>query len=338
MAPAPPTPRPGDPDGGQPSPSGRQPSPSSGALASPAARGPVRRWLAAGLVALLAGALIWSLAGQWRQVGRELGRLPGAALLAAGAFSLAATLAYLPAWRAALAAVGAPIPARQGARVFFVGQLGKYLPGSVWPLLAQMELARGRVSRDRVAIGALLQLALSVLVLSLLGLAAVPLAARLPAAARAAILAAAAGGLVVVWPPVLTRVLAVLLRVLGRPPLGQQVPGGALLRSAGWSALAALALAGQAAALARGMGTGPRDSLLAGAALLLSLAAGILVVPVPAGAGVREGVLVLLLHGRLGLAEATALALLSRLLLTGADGVLAALGAWWGRAGRPGPT
>jgi len=29
-----------------------------------------------------------------------------------------------------------------GSRIFFVGQLGKYLPGSLWALLVQMELSR----------------------------------------------------------------------------------------------------------------------------------------------------------------------------------------------------
>jgi hypothetical protein len=36
------------------------------------------------------------------------------------------------------------------ARILFLGQLGKYLPGSVWPVLAQMELGKTyRVPRHR---------------------------------------------------------------------------------------------------------------------------------------------------------------------------------------------
>ena len=45
-------------------------------------------------------------------------------------------------WRALLADLGSPLPLRAAAKVFFVGQLGKYIPGSVWPVLAQMEMGR----------------------------------------------------------------------------------------------------------------------------------------------------------------------------------------------------
>jgi uncharacterized membrane protein YbhN (UPF0104 family) len=63
------------------------------------------------------------------------------------------------------------------------------------------------------------------------------------------------------------------------------------------------------------------------AAVALSWAAGLVVVIVPAGAGVREGVLTYLLASSMGSGRALALALLGRLALTLADAFGAALGA-----------
>src|SRR5256885_17020873 len=46
------------------------------------------------------------------------------------------------AWRALLAGLGSPLPLPAAIRGMSVGQLGKYVPGAVWALAAQVELAR----------------------------------------------------------------------------------------------------------------------------------------------------------------------------------------------------
>ena len=43
---------------------------------------------------------------------------------------------------ATCASSGSPLPLAVARRVFLLAQLGKYLPGSVWPVLAQTELGR----------------------------------------------------------------------------------------------------------------------------------------------------------------------------------------------------
>ena len=47
-------------------------------------------------------------------------------------------------WRAVLAGLGVRFGARETAGIFFVSQLGKYLPGSVWPIVMQMEAGKAR--------------------------------------------------------------------------------------------------------------------------------------------------------------------------------------------------
>ncbi len=60
-------------------------------------------------------------------------------------------------WRALLADLGVALPLRPALHVFFLGQLGKYLPGSVFAVAAQMELGRGQgVSRSKVGTASLL--------------------------------------------------------------------------------------------------------------------------------------------------------------------------------------
>jgi len=57
----------------------------------------------------------------------------------------------------------AALPVAAANRVFFLGQLGKYLPGSVWSFLAQADLAtRHKVTRKAVLAGSVLGAALSV--------------------------------------------------------------------------------------------------------------------------------------------------------------------------------
>ncbi|MEP6762566.1 MAG: lysylphosphatidylglycerol synthase domain-containing protein, partial [Sporichthyaceae bacterium] len=80
--------------------------------------------------------------------------------------------------------------------------------------------------------------------------------------------------------------------------------------------------------LAIGLGADPLETLpvaIGGFALAFSI--GPLLVVLPAGAGVREAVLVVLLASVFGTADATAVALTSRGLLILADGALALLGA-----------
>ena len=46
---------------------------------------------------------------------------------------LAGIYATFRSWRAVLADLGGGLPQAPAMRVFYLGQLGKYLPGTVWP-------------------------------------------------------------------------------------------------------------------------------------------------------------------------------------------------------------
>jgi uncharacterized membrane protein YbhN (UPF0104 family) len=139
-----------------------------------------------------------------------------------------------------------------------------------------------------------------------------------------------AGRLLVLLPLVLLTLHPVLLRPVARlasrllrqptvldPPSVRGIGLGALFMVVQW-VLVGLS----SCVLAAGLGAKVDVPLIVGA-VALSWAAGFAVVFVPAGAGVRESVLVLLLAPDLGTARALALALLSRLAMTVADGLWA---------------
>jgi hypothetical protein len=49
-------------------------------------------------------------------------------------------------WQTILADLGSRLRLTVAARIFFVGQLGKYLPGSVWPVVMQTRSKPARIS------------------------------------------------------------------------------------------------------------------------------------------------------------------------------------------------
>jgi len=119
----------------------------------------------------------WALAAQWGAVRPLLGQLSVPSLGAALAAVLGGIVATFLCWREVLADLGRRLPLAAGARVFFLGQLGKYLPGSLWPVMAQMELGRDHQVPERAS-GSAVGVFLLVLVGTGLVVAAAPLLHR----------------------------------------------------------------------------------------------------------------------------------------------------------------
>ncbi len=272
---------------------------------------------------LLAGIslAVVSLADQWDQVRAGAGELSAGPVLAAGLAVLLSLTLSLLAWRSMLDGLGTAVPLGGAARIFFVGQLGKYVPGSVWPIVAQMELGAGYgLSRAAVATGGLLATAVAVPVALLLGLLTVPALVAADASAYLFLFLALPVAVLVLSPPLLNPLLGRALRLARRPPLAQRLTGATVLRVALFAGGAQLLLGVQAWLLAVDLGAGGLEVLpLAVGAFSLAGVAGLLAIPVPAGAGVREAVLVVALSPVLPVGQALVLALVSRVLLTVSD-------------------
>ena len=251
---------------------------------------------------------------------------------AAGSFAavLVGLLASALVWRALLADLGTRLPLRPATHVFFLGQLGKYVPGSVFAIAAQMELGRSHgAPRSRVGTASLLFL--GVLVSAGLLTAAVALPLTSPGALEryAWVLALLPVGLALLAPPVLSRLVAVGLRLLRRDPLERPLTWRGTGAALGWALLMWAAYGLHLLLLVRTQDVAPGPGLVAlsTGAYALAWTAGFLVVVAPAGAGVREAALVLALSPVLDRAPALALAVLSRVLMTLGDLVWGAVGA-----------
>ncbi|GAA3715895.1 lysylphosphatidylglycerol synthase transmembrane domain-containing protein [Nonomuraea antimicrobica] len=274
-----------------------------------------RRLVRYGFLAVALGFGAYTVAGQWDAVVAGFSRLTPLALAGALVAVVAALLGAMLTWRTLLADLGSPLPPRPAAKVFFVGQLGKYIPGAVWPVLAQMEMGRDLgVPRSRSAAAFFLmmpiQLATGLLVtLGTLGwdrygwlLLFVPLL------------------LVLLEPKVINGVIGYALRRLGREPLERPLSRRGMLTALGW------ALAGWLAYGVHLYFVAPQGGLVfAVGAFALSWCLGILTFVVPAGAGVREVAMVAVLAPHLDRGSAIAVALSSRIVIIVGDLICAGL-------------
>lgn len=242
------------------------------------------------------------------------------------------------AWLRLLGGYGFRMPPGEGRAVFFVGQLGKYIPGSVWSMGAHAELARGYDVPVRATFGTSLMFLW--LNLATAGLVAGSLA------------------LTGAWDPGLPWwlvLLGVVACVVGLTPYAVNRVGSAIggrgrelrlsltgvlvlvvLMAVTWScyAVGVIALTPEPS---------PELFPVAAGAFTTAYAVGVLVVLAPAGVGAREVTLIALLSPVTGVTTATALALLTRALHTGGD-LLLALASWTlvratrQRVALPGPT
>jgi hypothetical protein len=214
------------------------------------------------------------------------------------------------------------------ARIFFIGQLGKYLPGPGWPVLLQGGLGRKAAQSPGTTAGAALICA------AFAPAVGVPVGLLLVFAGEPSqtdhllwLLLPVLPLLVLLHPAVFGRVLATGARMLRRPAVTVALPGRAFAAAAGWQGAAWLVVGAQAGLLVSSMaGRDPaRTAVLGAGAAVLAYCAGLFAVVLPAGLGVREGVLVLVLAPVVGAGGAATVALISRLLLIGADLLLAGI-------------
>ena len=285
------------------------------------------------VVVLVLAFLALALVKRWSQVRAQLSLVDLWAVGLAFLLVVAATGASMFAWRALLADLGSPLPARAAARVLFLGQLAKYLPGSsVWAVLAQTELARDyEVPRKRAAAAALVFNLMTLGVSLLVAVLALP--RLLPHDAPGWLHWAPAVvplGLLCLCPPVLNRLLALLFRVLRRSAPDTAFSWTGVGKAASWLVVTWVLYGLQVLVLAVDLGGSAGELLLPSiGAFAAAWAAGFLVVVIPTGGGTREVVLTLALAGQLagGQGAAIAIAVISRLLLTVADVAVAGIGA-----------
>jgi glycosyltransferase 2 family protein len=225
-------------------------------------------------------------------------------LALAGSFVLATvgTAAGALIWLVILDGLGVK-PRLRWTGLFFQAQLGKYIPGSIWQYAGRAAVARA----NGIPVGPV----------------GVSLGVEFVAAAIAA--GSMAGFLLGWWGALIIAAVGVVL-VAGRRPTQSRLPAfvtttATLLYLPVW-----LLLGTSFWLCARGLVAVPvHDLALYVGAFSVAWLAGLLAIYAPGGLGVREAVLVALLHGRIGAADALVVAAASRLMLILADVLLAGI-------------
>jgi glycosyltransferase 2 family protein len=291
------------------------------------------------LALLVVAAVVLAVARNWEEVSADLARMDAGTIVLAAALGCIAPVLTVLAWRRILADLGSPIHLAPAGGIFFVGQLGKYLPGSVWAIVAQAEMgARLHIPRRRSAVVGLLTVGLAAICGFIVGLPSLPLLFSREATSSTgwAVLLVVPLLVVVLWPRLLNWGIALGLRLLRREPLEHQLSGRAVLFTVVCFCLSWASTGVSVYVLARTFADPGFDNarLLLATVSGFALAASIsmFTVVLPAGVGLREGLLVLLLGPIISVPAATAVVVVARFLTVLADVLFALLGWAWGRS------
>jgi glycosyltransferase 2 family protein len=285
-----------------------------------------------------AGFVLARMATQWSEVRDEVADA-SLGWIAAGLLLAACGMTWIAVgWRWTLALSGPPTDVRRTIAWYFGGEIGKYVPGGIWPVLGRGELARrGGIPRTRAYPSVGLSLVALYLAALMVAVVLVPLdlAQQTESPAILAMLLLLPLGLAALHHRVLGWVRDRAVRHTGHgadvtiPPWSatvrlvvSYVPAWLLITAATWC-------------IARAV-VPDAKFLQIGIATTLSWTAGFAAVPVPAGAGVREVVFAACAGLPLGFGATVAIgSRLAFLLVDVAGAVLTS--PWHRRAGGPAP-
>jgi glycosyltransferase 2 family protein len=284
------------------------------------------RWA---VVIIAVGVGGYEISIEWHQVRHALTQIGVLASFEALLALLVAQFANLKVWQGLLAGLGSPLRTSIAARILLIGQLGKYIPGSLWPVLTQMELgAQAKVPRTRSASASILSMLLSLCVGLVIAMVTVPFAAvhsddylwvfvLLPVVA------------VCCYPKVLNPLLNKLFKLAKRPPLDTPITGRVLAGALGWQLMAWIFMGLQIWILAEKFNAPiGKTALIALGGYAFAWCVGFVAVFAPAGAGVRDLILIAALGPVIGTGPATAVALVSRAVNTISDLLCAGVAAF----------
>jgi uncharacterized membrane protein YbhN (UPF0104 family) len=279
-------------------------------------------------MAVAVGFLGWALWVQREAVVDALA-LAGWTTVALAFFVSAVFLALtFIAWRIILQDVGARISWGGATVVYGVGQLGKYVPGGVWNIVAGAELGTShRVPRRATVVSLAVASVLTLVTGFAVGTLSFLFAPRL--AGDWWWVALVLSPIVVcLFPPVMNRLIALGMRMLRREALPSSMSYRGLGGATGVTLAAWVASGVQLWLIAVGMGMTPSPTslIVCVGASALGWAVGYVAVFAPAGVGVREVVVLVALGGMLPEGSVLTAVVLSRVLMIVADLVFAGVG------------
>jgi hypothetical protein len=286
----------------------------------------LRSGLTVAALAVVGAFLVLAVVRNWAAVRSDLGRLSPADYALSALWGTIALIAAWGSWALVVRDMGARLGGHDSRTVFFAAQLGKYVPGSVWPALIQARMGRIHgVGRQVMVTSYLYALAVSLATGGLVGLLAL-VSARSGEAIEIGLGAAAVsvcGLLLLLHPRGVIRFVPRLVARFGRDVAVEDLDAGTKVRVLLVDLGMWVAFGLHAWAIARPLGAGPGDVAIVMGGFALAYVGGVVVVPLPGGAGVREAILILTIGLVIGRPGALTLALISRFVLIALEVLLA---------------
>jgi glycosyltransferase 2 family protein len=261
-----------------------------------------------------------ALRGQWAEAGDRLQSIRPEWLwiLGASAIVVATYLLLIETWRRVVVATGERLHFSSAARIWFVSNLGKYVPGKIWSIAAMTMMARDSGVSPAAAAGSSILVQI-VAIASGIGVALVTGAQALDRP----LLALAIAAIILVSLGAMPRLVPVAARLISSAT-GRTLTPVPISASTIWGCVAASVISWLAYGAAfqlfvrgtLGNAAGATTSYIA--VYAASYIIGFLALFAPGGAVVREGAIVtgMLRLGLSGQADALAVAVASRLWLT----------------------
>lgn len=277
----------------------------------------ILRWV---LLVVVIGFAVYQVSRQWTEFTDAIKEIHPLSLALSLLLVILGQIAGTLSWQTLIDDMGPKIGVARGAQVFLVGQLGKYVPGSIWAYVLQMELGkRYGLARARVFAASLISAGIAVVAAMLLGTLALPvlfdnhrellwLYLLLPI------------GLACLHPAVITRIAQLVFKLLRKEPLDHDLRKRIVGRSLGWSVLSYACFGAHLWLLLNSVSNSSAgDLLMCVGVLAVAMTAGLFAFILPSGVGVREAVIVAGLATVIPNPQALALALVSRVLFVITD-------------------
>ncbi len=309
--------------GTRPVPGGPGPAPEvpGAAVAGP----PTRRqllvdWARRGLIVLVVAAAVVALVRERDTITTTIDDIAPWQLALTLAVTVLGVYIGMLSWRAVVVGIAHPGPGRKLGQVYLVGQLGKYLPGSVWAVVLQMEVGRkNNLPRPQVFVAALVSTGVSVAASLVVGLLAIPqLAPDHPWMTW--LYLALPLLLLSMHPRVVTWAVDLVLRLVRRPRLDSPITARSIIVSFLLAVTMYCVYGVHLWLLVRSRGgIGLENAAFLTGALALGMTVGVLAFLLPSGLGAREAVLVAALATVMPTGVALAFAVVSRAMFTVAE-------------------
>ena len=276
---------------------------------------------------LLAIAIVWyavsALRGQWADAGARLQSIRPQWLwiLSATAIVVATYVLLIETWRRIILATGERLSFSTAARIWFVSNLGKYVPGKIWSIAAMTMMARDSSVSPGAAAGSSVLVQL-VTIASGIGVAVVTGAQALERPFFAVVVAIVILLGLAALPKFLPVAARAISGVTGRSYTPPTISATTVWACVGSSVVAWLAYGIAFQLFVRGtLGNAAGATTSYIAVYAASYIIGFLALFAPGGAVVREGAIVtgMLRLGLSGQADALAVAVASRLWLTATE-------------------